>query len=281
MKTTFLSVAMLVASVSVAMGFDTDPTIAIHQPCVTVQEGTAEVMKSRDAACGKEALVKAYFNVCKGQMLPGQKTPLPADEIIADQVCPPPVDAALSYWFLGQRISGDTTMITDSGHTDSVATPVNYAPQALGPYPSLEMCVAAERGVAPSHRGFWTTAEKKLWEKYDWQLAERQAQESAYADTMAWWFKRNPKPGRYVILPGGGKYKGAHFETLGKVTDVVYSPEVGQTIERSATEGAEATSPDIWQKIVTTEWPTPPEKLPADSYTILDECAPVHGWAKP
>lgn len=267
MKTTLLSVAMLLASTVAAYGFDVDPTVAVNQACVTVAAGTAEVYKSRDAC--KQPLVKGYFNICKGQTIPGQETPLPEDGLIADQVCPPPTDP-MSYWFLG-RPAVEGLHQADDGVWHQNAD--SASPEALGPYPSQEMCFAAEHAVAPNDRTFWLPAEYKLWKAYDSAKWNHDAEEAAYTDLMRRYLETNPKPGRYYVV---GSNPREHFVVQGRETG--WSSSSGEIF--SDTDGVAAYGSEIEKRMTKTIVPDAPEKLGADTYTVIQPCAPVRGWTK-
>lgn len=63
-----------------------DPTIvAASKCCIDVNQARGIIYKSQDS-CGKTPLSLAFFLICKGEMISGQK--VGADMLFPDKVCP-------------------------------------------------------------------------------------------------------------------------------------------------------------------------------------------------
>jgi hypothetical protein len=144
-------------------------------------------------------------------------------------------------------------------------------PEALGPYPTEAMCIEAERKVMPSNKKFWNDQDR---------LAEHNrtlfsAQEMLYKSRLCQLTKENPKPGRYRLPDGTIFTVQIVFQWGGS------APECDATYNDKQ-NGTQA----LFAFIEGTPGKTIPPKpnydlytsLPADSYTVDQECQPVKGW---
>src|SRR6266566_146595 len=83
---------------------------------------------------------------------------------------------ATMWWFLVMPAHPSTTIWSgqirgnDFSHTQTYPEECQRdcgtdIPQAIGPFPSEQMCLRAERMVEPNNQYFWTPEEKTKWQQ--------------------------------------------------------------------------------------------------------------------
>lgn len=171
------------------------------------------------------------------------------------------------WWFMA------TASPYSTYHGDHCNVPP--APMAMGPYPTEEMCVAAEKQVMPTNRDFWTQAER---DDYD---AKMKAFDTSYAKYRDWLHRlavANPKPGKYQI-DGAVFYKvearsGQYFGGTSCGETCIDWNRDGIGVERSHWMS------NGYNFLVGPHIPvvSPMPRTEYDTYTVNQPCAAIKGW---
>lgn len=273
-----------------AWAFSMDPGVALGQKCETMDRAVMEAAAINKGCSDISTLV--FVHICKGQTMDGKV--VADDKTLGNtKVCSHPANdpryAVLTqaFWFLadpaGPAAAAGNGPVTGNGLAPveqmniggaaGNGLAINPVPVALGPYPTEAMCVEAERQVMPSNEKFWNEQDRKDAAARAAYKKTSEAVEAKYQARMDQLAKENPKPGRYKLWDGTvfnvcvngncGDHNGFWMgdeEPNKSVAFVQGKP--GKSIPPRV--------PDMKS----------PPILPADTYTVDQECQSVSGWYK-
>jgi hypothetical protein len=159
--------------------------------------------------------------------------------------------------------------------------PASAAPQALGPFPTEEMCIAAERLAEPSNKSFWTSEQRQKW---DSDMAEAKASRAHYDQFTTELLRLNPKLGRYKLPSGTYFWHAAPGEQYMMGTKWGHGPcdERGLCGDIDVDRNTMSYSGNNGYNVILIGKGVPAvvdEPYTETGYfTIKQSCAPVKGW---